>query len=55
VVLLKVALSGLFSGLGVARTRRAHCVPDGSAAPGGSVPNWVDIAGGAGGFFEGSA
>jgi len=39
VILLKGSFAGRFSGLGDARTKRAHCAPDGSLAPGGRVPN----------------
>jgi hypothetical protein len=44
-VSLKTAFAGLFSGLGVAFTQRAHCAPDGSLAPGGRVPNWIAATG----------
>ena len=48
VVWLKGWFAPLFSGDGRARTHRAHWAPEGSAAPGGSVPKKAGAAGAAG-------
>src|SRR5438128_316330 len=41
-VWLAVALTALFSGIATLRTAVAHCASDGSLAPGGSNPKWLE-------------